>query len=197
MVALFVGSVPAAHSNPLILEPTGTTLTTGQVRAEAALSPGNEHGKYYWLAAGFQQFEFNVIRTENGTGKNENMVGLQWGFLPETIFTPGISFGVRDIASQSAEGIGGYVAVTKHLPLPENSLLKDLGLTAGIGAAGIRGTFFGFQAKLPFNLFAEGEYDSKDFNTAVGWQPISLLKLKAYNIRKDFYIGAELVPISF
>lgn len=188
----------AVMANPLLLSPTGETLTTGQFRLEAALSPGNDRGKLFWFATGFQQWEFNATRIDNRCGEDETLLGVQWSFLPETMLTPAVSFGARDAAFQSAEGLGVYAAVTRHLPIGEGSrFLKDFMVTAGIGAAGIRGPFASFEAKIFGNLFAEAEYDSREFNAAVGWQPIPRLKLKLYTIRDEIYYGAELVPISF
>lgn len=195
LVAL--SGVPAI-ANPILFAPTGNTLTTGQFRAEAAFSPDNEHGKYFWLGAGLLQFEANLIRFESPTGKKENLIGMQWNFLPETLLTPGISFGVKDIASESEEGIGGYLAITKHISTDTVvPLVKDFSATAGVGVGGIKGLFAGFEAKLPLGFFVQGEYDSHDLNAAVGWQPVSMFRVKAYSLRKDFFFGAELVPILF
>lgn len=187
-----------AHANPLILAPTATTLTTGQVRAEAALSLSNTNGHYYWLGTGLQQYELSAIGFQQRGGKIEGMVGLQASFLPETSLSPAIAFGVNDIASQSSDGIGLYAVVTKHLPVgPAAFLIHDFAATVGVGLFGIRGPFSGFEAKLPGKFFVEGEWDSHDFNAAVGWQPISLFRIKAYSIRGDTYFGAELVPMTF
>lgn len=198
-IALIIGilGIPAG-ADRLILIPTGQTLTTGQVRAEAAFSPSNDEGKYMWLATGLMQVELSVLRHELPSGENDNEYGAQWNFLPETSLTPGIAFGVQDIASESEEGVAGYVVASKHLPISAfNPFVNDLEVTAGIGAGGIRGPFFGAEAHLPLNFFIQGEYDSHDFNAAFGWQPVSMFRLKAYTIRDDAYFGAELLPIQF
>lgn len=188
----------SALANPIILAPSGTTLTTGQFRAEAALSPSNESGQYYWLAAGLLRLELNAVMFRNSGGENESRIGAQWNFLPETFLTPAIGFGVTDVTSESPDGIGAYVAATRHLPVGiASSILKELSVTAGVGVGGINGPFAGFEAKFPWHFFAQGEYDSHDFNAAVGWQPIEQFRLKAYTIRNDFFLGAELLPISF
>lgn len=185
----------SAAANNLILAPTATTLTTGQLRAEAAL---NTDSRYYWFAAGILQYELSAIRQQRPGLAAQNMIGIQTSFLPETAFNPAVAIGVRDAASQSSEGIGVYAVVTKHLPVgPASVLVKDFAATVGVGLFGIRGPFGGFEAKLPMNIFVQGEYDSHDFNGAVGWQPISLFRVKAYTIRKEFFLGAELVPMSF
>ncbi len=187
-----------AFANPLLLIPTGTTLSTGQYRAEAALSPNNDHGKYFWLGTGFRQCEVDVIRVDNRHGTDENLIAVQWEYLPETSLTPAVAFGATDVASQSAEGIGVYLVITRHLPIGESSrILKDFALTAGIGVAGIRGPFFGFEAKLPGSFFAEGEYDSQNLNAAVGWEPMPRFRIKAYTIRSELYFGAEFVSVTF
>jgi hypothetical protein len=195
---IVLGLVGASAANNLILAPTGITLTTGQVRAEAALSSGNADGNYSWLAAGLAQYELSAIRLGKPGLATENMVGIQACFLPETSLSPGIGFGVRDLACQSSEGIGPYAVVTKHLPVGASSpLIKDLAATVGIGAFGIRGPFCGFEAKLPGRFFVQGEYDSRDLNAAIGWQPVDLFRIKAYTIRSESYFGAELVPVTF
>lgn len=195
MVALLTGR---ATADPLLFAPTGTTLMTGQIRAEAAFGPDDPDASYYWLSAGFQQFELSAVRAAYGSGADENIVGLQWSFLPETTLTPAVSFGVRDVASQSTEGIGIYGTITRHLPIGASSrLLKDLSVTAGIGIGGVRGPFAGVEVKLPWRLFVQAEYDSRDLNGAFGWEPLDRIRLKAYNIRREFFLGAELAPIRF
>lgn len=198
LCALVAASAIPASANYLLLAPTGTTLSTAQVRAEAAISPGRDNGQYYWLATGLMQIEVNLIQRNPDAGKKETRLGAQWSFLPETSLTPAIGFGVTDIASESDEGIAGYLAVTKSLPVGWlNTFVRDLSVTAGVGAGGINGIFGGVELKLPMGLFAQAEYDSRDFNGAVGWQPVSMFRVKAYSLRDDFYVGAELLPIRF
>ena len=188
----------AASANPIIFAPSGTTLTTGQVRAEAAASSDNANGQYYWLSTGLMQYEVDLLKFHADNGRDETQMGAQWSFLPETLFTPAVGFGVRDLTSQSKEGIGFYTAITRHLPLSIFSpILKDFALTAGFGVAGVHGPFCGFEAKLPWNIFAQGEYDSRDINAALGWQPNKYFRLKTYSIRSEFYFGAEIPPIQF
>ncbi len=190
-------SICPAAANYLLLAPTGVTLTTGQFRAEAALSPNNEQGKYFWLGTGFHQYEINVIQVDDKDGSDESLIGVQWSFIPETFLTPAVSFGLKDVASQSAEGVGVYLAITRSLPLSERSILKQFALTVGLGAAGIRGPFAGFQAELPNRLFAEGEYDSQNLNAAFGWEVLPGFKVKAYTIRGEVYYGAQLARAEF
>ncbi|MCL5105477.1 MAG: hypothetical protein M1133_15390 [Armatimonadetes bacterium] len=198
-MALLVFATGPVLANYILLAPSGTTLSTGQVRAEAAFSPNNDDGKFFWLGTGLMQLELNVIAVGNpGSEKTENRVGAQWSFLPETSITPAVGFGVTDVASESHEGIGGYAVVTKHLRTGAvNPFVKELSLTGGIGAGGIKGPFAGVEARLPMGIFLQAEYDSHDFNGAVGWQPISLLRFKAYTLRDNFYFGAELRTIRF
>ncbi|MCX8053635.1 MAG: YjbH domain-containing protein [Armatimonadetes bacterium] len=187
-----------SQANPLLLAPTGNTLTTGQFRLEMALSPGNSNGKYYWLATGFKQFEANLIGAQNVDGKTESVLGAQWCFLPETFITPAVSFGATDIGSQTERGIAGYFAVTKHVStegvIP---FLKEFSATLGLGVGGIRGPFASFEAKFPAKFFLQGEYDSLNANGALGWQPTSFLRFKAYSIKHDTYFGVELTPSLF
>jgi len=197
IIAVLAAAAPA-WANYLLLTPTGTTLTTAQIRAEAAISPGADNGEYYWLGAGLMQVEVNLLQRNPRGADKQSRLGAQWNFLPETSLTPAVGFGVTDVTSASPEGIAGYVAITKHLPVQKfTSLVTGFSVTAGLGAHGIRGVFGGFEAHLPHGLFVEGEYDSRDFNGAVGWQPIKLLRLKAYSIKHQTFYGAEITPIEF
>jgi len=196
LIVVCVGG--SACANPILFAPSGTTLGLGQVRAEAAFSPKDEEGKFFWLAVGGPGFEVNLLRTDRAVGEPENLIGAQWSFLPETSITPAISIGVTDLSSDSAEGISGYAAITKHLPAYRFvSFIDDFSATFGIGLGGIRGPFAGIEAKLPLKLFFQGEYDSHDVNAAIGWQPTSMFRVKAYSLRHEIYYGAELVPIAF
>ena len=199
VVLILALCVPCAvGANPLLLAPTGTTLTTGQFRVEAALSPGNEHGKYMWFATGLFQLEGSLIRFEPPGEKAQNIFGAQWCFLPETFITPAVSFGVRDVAGQTDEGVAGYFAVTKHVATEGVvPVLREFSATLGLGVGGLRGPFASFEAKLPMGFFVQGEYDSRNLNGAFGWQPTSIFRLKAYSIRHDTYFGAELLTSVF
>lgn len=185
-------------ADPILLAPSGKTLSTGQFRAEAAMAFDDENGKYLWLGTGLMQLEANVIRLDDVKGRTENQIGLQWNFMPETFATPAVAFGATDVTSESDDGIGFYIVTTKRLSLGAvNPLIKELSGTAGVGIRGIKGMFFGLEAKLPMNLSLQAEYDSREFNGAIGWQPIKMLKLKAYSIHDEFYYGLEIPPIKF
>jgi hypothetical protein len=180
----------------LLLAPTGTTLTTAQVRAEAALSPGGDNGQYYWLAAGLMQVELNVLRFQPSVGDVQNRLGAQWNFLPETMITPAVGFGVTDVTNESGDGSSFYVAVTKRLPLSKLPLIvKDVSITVGIGVGGIKGPFGSVEAHFPAGFFMQAECDTQDFNAAVGWQPVKMFRVKAYTLHDETYYGAELLPI--
>ncbi|MCX6345413.1 MAG: DUF4148 domain-containing protein [Armatimonadetes bacterium] len=196
--ALIICACIPASANYLLLAPTGTTLTTAQVRAEAALSPSGDNGQYYWLATGLMQVELNVLRFQPTEGDVQNRLGAQWNFLPETMITPAVGFGVTDVTNDSSNGSGFYVAVTKRLPMSRLPLIvKDLSITVGIGAGGIKGPFGSVEAHFPAGLFMQAEYDSHDFNGAVGWQPVSMFRVKAYTLHDETYYGAEFLPIQF
>ncbi len=197
-ILLILFTLTPALANNLILIPTGTTLTTGQLRGEAAISVDGSRSQYYWLGTGLQQFEANITRVQKPGVDAENIVGLQWCFIPETIFTPGVAFGVNDLADQTRQGVAAYAVISRRLPLGERAfLLRSFTATVGFGGFGIRGPFFGFHAGLPADLFVQGEFDSRDFNGAIGWQPNETFRLKAYSIRRENYLGAEFVPMTF
>jgi hypothetical protein len=188
----------AALADDLILLPTGATLTTGQYRGEVIISPESRHGNFEEAAVGLESYEFNYMRADYGQGKVENKFGVQWCFLPETFITPAVSIGVRDLFSQSAEGFGGYAALTKSVPVgPLTNLISDVSLTVGFGIRSLRGPFGGVEVKFLHNLVAQAEYDGDNWNTAFGWQPTETLRLKTYKLNKERYYGVELIPLAW
>lgn len=197
-VLITVCTCSAAWPNPILLAPSGSTLSTGQVRAEAAIGVEEENGNYFWLGAGLLQFEAHVTRLSDVKGRTEDRIGAQWNFLPETFATPAVAFGVTDATSESDEGIGGYVVVTKRLKtarlLP---LVTELSGTVGVGTGGLNGLFGGVEARFAGGVFVQAEYDGDDINGAVGWQPIKMFRIKGYRIKDEFYVGAEIRPLSF
>ena len=195
MIIICASSAMADRS---ILLPIGATLTTGQVRAEMLFSHSNNHGNYQMFATGFQQFEFNATRVEFEGGRKETLFGTQWSFLPETFFTPAVGFGVRDITSESREGIGVYGAITKHFPTgPAQDWFSDFSVTVGVGAKSLKGPFAATEFHLPSNIFVQAECSQEGWNAALGWQPVPLVRVKTYSLGNINYFGAELVPIEF
>ncbi len=183
-------------ADDLILLPTGSTLTTGQYRAQLIVSPSNDHGNFQQLAVGLASYEFNYVRADYGSGKTEGKLGVQWCFLPQTFITPAVSIGVRDLFSQSVEGFGGYAAMTKNVPTGLfTNLVSDMTFTVGCGFRALRGVFGGVDMKLVGDIVGQIEYDGDNWNSAVGWQPSERFRLKTYVINKERYYGAELVPI--
>ncbi len=190
--------ISQCFANNILLAPSGTTLTTGQFRIETAFSKDNNRGNYSWAGVGFMQYELNLIRYQPKSGETENLLGAQWNFIPETIITPAISIGIRDAASQSVEGISGYAAITKHFPVRRlTPIIQSFGLTVGFGIGGIKGLFTGFETDLPLKVYIQAEYDSRDFNTAIGWRPLPKLSIKAYRLRGETYYGAEFLNTEF
>ena len=188
----------SAYANNLILIPTGTTLSTGQYRVEAVVNFDNSDNKIIHAAAGLKQLELNATHLGYEGGREENLLGAQWNFLPETFITPAIGFGVTDATSQTKEGFGVYAALTKSVPTTFVSrFVNKLSFTVGMGAKSINGLFGGFEAQLPLSLAAQVEYDGDNWNAALAWQPVKLFRFKVYSIKEKHYYGAELIPIEF
>lgn len=198
----------------IIFAPTGTTLSAGEVKAEAATSPSNDDSKIYWVGLGLQNFEVNAIRfdfkndsptvTKNrsrtivnfDTSLDEedyDIVNAQLGLIPETTLTPAISIGTWDLTDKTADGTGYFLAfskavpLTKELPLP----VSDVKVHAGFGISGMDNIFGGAEASLPLGLKVSAEYFQKDFNYALGWGPVAGLQLKAYILDGETYYGLK------
>lgn len=213
LAALAAGPVSADR---IIFAPTGTVLSAGEVKAEAATSPSNDNSKVYWLGLGLQKFEVNAIRLDikndnpivatslkssgralidfdNPTDEDLDIVNAQLSLVPETTLTPAVSIGAWDLTDKTAGGIGYFLAfskavpLTKELPLP----VSDVKVHAGFGVSGIEDFFGGAEASLPLGIRVSAEYFQKDLNYAIGWGPVSGLQLKAYILDGETFYGLK------
>lgn len=188
---LSIMMISSVYADKLITMPTGRTLSTGQFRLEGAISDSDENGKRIELAGGLMQLEVNGRRIVYPNGKSEDIFGGQWNFLPETFITPAIGFGITDVFSQTAEGIGVYAATTKSFKIPGVKFIKDISPTVGIGIKSIRGVYFGVDVTLSNHLFGQLEFDSEQWNNCFGFQLTDAIRLKISNIHNERFYGVE------
>ncbi len=192
-----VVAIGPASADRVIFSPTGTTLGTAGVKAEAAIGPSNDDAKIYWLGAGIPRLEVNAIRfdgvNEHLGVKDATVIGTELSILPETTLTPGIGVGVWDMTGETERGTGYYLALTKIVPLSSTlpTPIRDLTFHAGAGFSGIDGVFGGAEATIPLGLKLSAEYFQRKFNFAIGWRPIRAIELKAYLLDGDAYYGLQ------
>ena len=192
-VHLLVGS---AFGDRLLLIPTGTTLGTGDFRAEYAASGT---ARAYWAATGISRLEVEGAWF-NGFGPQPDTAwSVQIAVLPETSFTPALGIGMRDMGSttdKSAalyDGRSLYMAVTKSIELGEGlTFIQDLKLDAGIGTGSLNGIFFGAEAGLSGRLRLAAEYDTRDFNFAATYGVAPIVNVRVSSIHGDVYYGLLL-----
>lgn len=210
-LVLAVITVGPVSADRIIFAPTGTTLSPGEVKAEAATSPSNDNSRVYWAGLGMKQFEVNAIRLDvrndnpvvteyksraiidfnNPTGKDIDIINAQLNLLPETTLTPAISVGAWDLTDKTAGGTGYFFALSKGVPLTKELPLpvRDVKVHAGFGISGIEDFFGGAEASLPLGLNVSAEYFQKDLNYAIGWGPLPGLQVKAYILDGETFYG--------
>ena len=204
-------AVGPVSADRIIFAPTGTTLSPGELKAEAATSPSNDNSRIYWLGLGMKQFEVNAIRLD---GRNDNpvvsedrgraivdfddpeskdidIINAQLNLVPETTLTPAISVGAWDLTDKTEGGTGYFLAITKGVPLTKELPLpiRDVKVHAGFGISGIEDFFGGAEASLPLGLRVSAEYFQKDLNYAIGWGPLPGLQVKAYILDGETFYG--------
>jgi hypothetical protein len=183
----------SASAERLILIPTGTTLGTGDFRAECA---AQESRQAYWAGTGIIRLEIEGAWFHGFGPKENGAVSAQISVLPETSFTPAVGLGVRDIgdstdkSSALYDGRSVYLAVSKGVPTGESlGFVSDLKLHAGIGTGSLSGIFFGAEATLPGRVCLAAEYDTKEFNLAATYSAAPVVKLRVSSIHDDVYFG--------
>ena len=182
-----------AWADRLILAPKGEILPPGQFKIEGMLKPSGERPGVFWINAGVGQIELEGMLYDNGNGKMKGSVGAEAQLLPETLLTPAVGVGIRDIADNGLQGRAEYLAVTKTIPTEGlKGLVHDVKLHVGFGLERIDGFFAGAEAGLPYNLWFAAEHDSHGLNIAGGWSPVRNLQIRAYGLNGDGYFGLVL-----
>lgn len=198
IVALFCAQ---ACADRLITIPTGNTLAKASVKAEAisgfsdgttTLVPFGEVYRAYWVNVGLGNVEIEGTRYVERGGDHKDCFSAELGILPETIITPAIGFGVRDIGNEIERGV--YLAVSKTLPLSDKIPMmpvRNIKVHGGYGIDGLNGIFLGAQADLPMHLTLSVEEVDSKFNASLAWNVIPKLSLKFYSLDGEFFYGAS------
>lgn len=185
-------------ADSIIFVPRGTTLTTKQFRGQVMFSGSGDDGNFFSFSLGLKQLEMGYTHAEYANDRTEELISGQWNVLPETFITPAIGIGVKDVASESKEGIGFYGSMTKHIPIEHfSNIIDDFSVTVGMGAKSINGFFFGAEAKLPLYFVGQLEFDGDNWNSALCWQPADAFRLKYYKTGSKKYYGCEFIPLEF
>ena len=195
IICMIAGS---AFADRLILTPTGKTLSTGGIKAEALLKADGD-GQAYWINAGISRFEVEGARFQDFGADDVDSISAQISILPETSFTPAISIGGRDLSDETKDkgalynGRAFYVAATKSVPVTGGIpiILQDVKVHGGIGTNSLSGLFFGAEGRLFGGINLSAEYDTEDFNFAAAYGIIPTLRAEVASIKGDFFFGAK------
>ena len=190
--------VSYASADRLLLIPTGTTLGTGGVKVQAAISTENDSAKAFWANLGISKLEIEGARFQDFGAEDFDTISAQVSVLPETTITPAVALGVRDISDETKDsgalynGQSIYLAVSKGVPVTGGipGIFQDVKIHGGIGTGSLSGLFFGLQGTLPMGLQVMGEYDTENFNLGVAYNIAPMLKIQAESLKGDFYYGA-------
>jgi hypothetical protein len=190
-----------ACADRLVTVPTGNVLGKAAVKVEGisgfsdgstTLVPFGEVFRAYWVNVGLGHIELEGTRYVNRGGDHKDCVSAELSILPETIVTPAVGIGVRDIGNEIERG--EYVAVTKTIPLSDKIPLmpvRNIKVHAGYGVDGINGLFLGAQADLPMKLTLCVEETDSKFNASLACTIIPKLNLKLYSLDGEFFYGAS------
>ncbi len=197
-VTILCIAVGLANADRLVLIPTGSTLSTGGIKAEYATGSEAGGGDVYWVNLGLSRFEVEGTRFQGFGPDDVDAFGVQASVIPETSFTPAIALGMRDIADETEgkgvlyEGQSLYLVLSKSTPVTGGVplLLDDMKVHGGVGTGGLSGAFFGIEGRIPMGLRVAAEYDTEDFNWAASYSLIPSVKLKVSSMKGDIYYGA-------
>jgi hypothetical protein len=190
-VALVLAS-GAARADRLIWIPTAyTSGLQGEYLGEADGNRGLLTGQF---GIG-RQFELLARHYKDFSADDETEVGGQWQVLPEGFATPAVAVGVWDVADEGDQGRRFFGVISKSVPIVNKLPLgvRDIKVHAGVGSNRLSGVFLGGQVGFPFGLRLYGEYDARDFNAGLSWNPILPLRLKLESWDGDFFLGAQFI----
>ncbi len=186
----------AASADRLVLIPTGTTLSTGGLRAEYANNSDGD-GAIFWANVGVSRLEIEGARFADFGGDDTDVFSVQASVIPETSFTPALAIGMRNITDENGalpalyDERSLYAVASKTIPVVEGvpGLLGDMRVHGGIGTGALSGLFFGVEATVvPVGVRAAVEYDTDDWNWALSYG-LGVIRAKAYSINEDIFYG--------
>lgn len=194
LLLAFIGSVQADR---LVLIPSAYNLPPGSAKLEVCRSESKGGLTNYWVNIGLVgglEIEGARIVTRN---RQVDSLSLLYNLLPDLGFTPAVSIGIRDVADKTDQGSALYLAAAYRLPqIYPNLIIEELYVFGGVGTGGIKGFFFGGEARTPYRILLAVEYDSRVWNASLSWEPVPLFRLRIYSIGGETYYGASLA-ISF
>ncbi|MDO8684188.1 MAG: hypothetical protein Q7N50_11975 [Armatimonadota bacterium] len=192
LVAALCLCAAQAFADRIIFTPTGSLLDKGSIKAEAAFGPSDVViDRFYWVNVGLGKLELEGMRrVEALTGEEHDIISAELGILPETLLTPALGVGVRDIGDEIERGY--YAAVTKTVPVIDKIpfFSTDIKLHAGYGIDGFEGFFAGAEVGLPMKLRIAAEYDGDVTNAYLSWNGLPKTSLKVYSLDGDIFYGA-------
>ena len=173
----------------LINSPTADVLRPGQLAL----------GYYHLKNGGVGSFNTNIApNLELGVAafrydgqSNKNYINAKFAVVPETILTPGLAFGVEDMANRDQRSV--YAVASKALPF-------GFRIHAGTGGGRFRGVFAGIEKTInPISVITGSnafpattfiaEYDGQTMNYGARMSIIPGLKLDAGIRNHNGYIG--------
>ena len=192
---LLVGCVLActAHADRLITIPTAPSLGVGQAKLELLHSDTRGGQTRYWANVGLPMGLEVSVDGESIDDNSDLGLGLQYTVLPDTGFTPAVSVGVTDLTDRTDVGRGLYLAGSYQLPyMPENNLVRDIKLFAGVGEGRYNGAFVGTELGLLGNTTLRCEYDSRAWNAALDWRAANGLSVTLATLDDQLSYGVRL-----
>lgn len=185
----------SVSADRLILIPTASTMAVGGIRAEYAANADSD-GEILWANVGLSALEVEYARFA-GFGPNDvDSLSGQISVVPETLVTPGVAVGARDIANDTEgrpyDGRAFYAVASKNFPVTGGvpAVFEDVRLHAGLGTGSLEGVFLGVEGTLPMGLRLAAEYDTDEVNVAASYRLIPALSARVYSIKGDVYYGA-------
>lgn len=183
----------AVRADRLITIPTAPSLGVGQTKVEVLHADSRGGETRYWANVGLPMGIEVSVDGESTEIHSDMGFGIQYTVLPDTGFTPAVGIGVTDVTSRTDTGRGFYLASSFQLPyLPENSLVRDIKLFAGVGEGRYAGVFLGTELGLSYNMTVRCEYDSRNWNTALDWRAFKGVSVTVANMNDQLNYGVRL-----
>jgi hypothetical protein len=190
----------------VILAPSGVTLGEMGVQAEILRATSATSQLVGWVNAGLPGYEAEFAAFGRGS-QQAISVSVQTTILPETLFTPAISAGVRDLGNDTrAYGAGAYHGRSEWIGTQKTFEatstwaypVRNLGLDTGVSAGGMHGIFGALTGDLPLRLIGTLEWDTRDFNERLAVPVTPIVQAEFVHMEGQNYLGLEAhSPISF
>lgn len=184
----------SAQADRLITVPTARKISYGTVRYEFRREPTSDGQRENLLGIGVSpSFDLELRTFQDRGGNAEGTFDFSYNYIAAIPgFSPGISFGVQDVADKTLDGRRFFLAFTSRQPL--STLNGDYPADITLGVMGERSWTPYVGVSIPFSkeFHALAEHNGNRVSAGFEYRPFEWVNFRAQAMGNRMVLGVQL-----